>query len=381
MSLLKPYTTSRNNAFPDTTTVAKCTQSWAWQFKQILINAAGISAFDAVWTDGLSHALPNTTVAGSSDGTTGAMDGVDRWTPGGFDATKLVMANEGSAHAWMVLKFTGICSIARAVPGNVVLPAAYLLINLDKGGTANDWLVSVYASWSGFTGGNASNRPTAADEVQPHISGSQTAVQQNGGGAVARHMHLSYAPDGSFFMVISSDGVGHGENAVFMIETIPAPSRAGTYTRPLAFGIHTPTTPNHPPWTIGDDGWNAPLSETYGAADNCIVGWNSSGSTKIGFAACSYHAGGVSSDILTAANGLAVADLEGGNNDLPMALFGMNSAGTQRTIVYPCDWAFAGWMPGTPGTPATNSIEPIAGQTEATLLGNTFWPVSGTLGM
>lgn len=87
----------------------------------------------------------------SCDGTTAgtAGDGVDRWTSS-FDATKMVFNSPGSNHSWAVLTQT--------ISGT----AWYIYLDYN---TTGAYLASFGMSQAAPTGGSATNRPTATDEV------------------------------------------------------------------------------------------------------------------------------------------------------------------------------------------------------------------------
>ena len=104
------------------------------------------------------------TCVGSSDGTTAGIDATDRLT----DHTKVV--HSGGAHSWIALQQSQINTNFQ------------ILFDFRLG--PGDWRVYIYFSPSvGFSGGDASNRPTAADEQAigndptPLISGFSFAAQ------------------------------------------------------------------------------------------------------------------------------------------------------------------------------------------------------------
>ena len=367
MSLLKAYTTSRNNVFTDVSTVARATENWAWLLAHLLINdTSSINAYDSTWTDGLTHSIPAWTCAGSSDSSTGGMDAVNRW-PGPFSG--LIMANEGSPHAWFVAQSpAGICSLAGG-KGPI-----QVLINLDKGGGANNYQLSLYTSVSGFTGGSFTTRPTATDELKISYAGSPVSVLQNNATAgLTRKMHLTLGQDGSFFMLASEDGTAHAESGLLLIETIAASGR--TNNRPFLFASELSTNNAHPPFVNSEGSWTT--GQVY--ANASMVGWSSSGGTKFGFNAAMPQL--ASLGVILSANATAMQDVEDSKwDDFPMPIVGMNAGQTQMTLVYAVDWALAPWLSGS-NTPAQNSTEPSSGQIEATTVGNTFWPTSGTLSM
>lgn len=75
-----------------------------------------------------------------------AGDGVDRWSAD----TKLVWANAGTAHSWIVLRQTGIGTTYE------------LLISCENATPSN---LTILTSISGFSGGSTTARPTATDEL------------------------------------------------------------------------------------------------------------------------------------------------------------------------------------------------------------------------
>lgn len=124
--------------------------------------------------------------AGSSDGTTGAMDGVDRWTSS-FDATKLVRAAaDGSAHSWIVIR-QGALGIS-------------VLIDYVS---SSDGSFRVFMSKTSYSGGSSTNRPTTSNEVTMNNS---SALNSNPGAGAASHVHGRIATDGQFLINYSRDG-------------------------------------------------------------------------------------------------------------------------------------------------------------------------------
>lgn len=126
------------------------------------------------------------TCSGSSDGTTGALDGVNRWTAS-FDATKLVRAAaDGSAHSWIVLRNVGL--------------GIYMLIDYVSSGD-NQFRVCI--SKTAYSGGSASARPTTSNEVTMNNG---AAMQSNPGAGAASHVHGRISTDGQFHILGSRDG-------------------------------------------------------------------------------------------------------------------------------------------------------------------------------
>lgn len=87
------------------------------------------------------------TCVGSSDGVTGAMDGVDRWGAT-FDVTKIVRAASGVAHSWIVLYNAGLG----------------LYFTIDYIGT-QDYHCSFGFATTAPTGGSNATRATSTTEA------------------------------------------------------------------------------------------------------------------------------------------------------------------------------------------------------------------------
>lgn len=123
------------------------TNKKTWQFAHYIGTPSGsqnldqANAFVAAKNHMTSYALTPWTVLGSSDGTTGALDAVDRWTSG-------TVLTGGGGHAWILMEQAGW-----------------------NGGGQVCWVYvssGVIQMWSSprgaFTGGSATVRPTAPDE-------------------------------------------------------------------------------------------------------------------------------------------------------------------------------------------------------------------------
>lgn len=113
-------------------------------------------------------------------------DGVDRWGADG----NLVWAGFGAAHSWYVLKQTNITTNYQ------------ILITLETT-SATGSVLGVFSSASaGFTGGTATARPTATDEVtvlatNSAFGGNATNVQQR--------LHVMMSNDGQCTRIVMHD--------------------------------------------------------------------------------------------------------------------------------------------------------------------------------
>ena len=133
-----------NVAALDASTHYLTNSSTLWAISRFLIGAAD---GPAIGPTGLRPASSYWIVEGSSDGVTGAMDGVDRLA-GAFNPAKLVTGGNGAPHSWIVL---------RSPAGVVGGPIRYLFAWTNIFNAS----VSAAVTKDTFTGGNASNNPTA----------------------------------------------------------------------------------------------------------------------------------------------------------------------------------------------------------------------------
>jgi hypothetical protein len=155
------------------------------------------------WTDQAGGAVAGPTfwtVDYSGNGVSfGAVgDGVDRWSV----YTDLDWSADGATHSWMVLKNTqGLAS-----------GTLYWLLALQNSGSDSN---TIYMSVSkvGYTGGNATSKPTAADEqVMRNFT-----YWGSGGGAPIR-FHILMSDDGRATRVFTTYQTGL--NGVWLIETM-----------------------------------------------------------------------------------------------------------------------------------------------------------------
>lgn len=161
-----------------TSSATNCAKNQMWWFKAFLM---GQLAAQSAWTGKWSMYY-------SCDGTTAgsAGDGVDRWTST-FDPTKLVNAASASPHSWAVL--------TKTIGGL----AWYVTLDYNNG---NAYQASFGFSHAAPTGGDASNRPTATDEV---FVSTWQATQFNRFSSTTQMAGL-LATDGSFAMLGQEPG-------------------------------------------------------------------------------------------------------------------------------------------------------------------------------
>lgn len=120
-----------------------------------------------------------------------AGDGVDRWSAD----TKLVWANAGTAHSWIVLRQTGIGT-------------TYELLISCEGSSSSGSILTILTSISGFSGGSTTARPTATDELTVASSG-----QWIGGGDVSNRWSVMQSTDGQCTRIL----VGYSGNFTTLI--------------------------------------------------------------------------------------------------------------------------------------------------------------------
>lgn len=136
------------------------------------------------------------TVAGSSDGSTAGMDGVDRWwNSGTFSASLIPHATGSSAHGWVVLQSPA-----------ALAPRIYLLFSYNNS-TLNSTCPIARASFTAFTGGSVTADPTSTAAFTIGTSAATPAGWLVSAGTAALHKtHLSLASDGAFFWGASRAG-------------------------------------------------------------------------------------------------------------------------------------------------------------------------------
>lgn len=127
---------------PDSTSLLRATQSWLWMLKEGLLNTLAGGTVAGTRTGASVY-----TVVGSSNGTTAALDGVDRWGST-FTPANIVRAPAGTAHSWIVLQNTGL--------------GVWILI--DHIGSSDGQCLISYAR-TAFTGGSITTAPTSTTQL------------------------------------------------------------------------------------------------------------------------------------------------------------------------------------------------------------------------
>lgn len=126
-------------------------------------------------------------VDGSSDSVVGAMDAVDRWGTT-FDDTKLIFANNGSPHSWVVLRS----------PGLIGAQTWYILLAYNISGFWEQ--LDIIVSNAVFTGGSNTQDPTTAGQS---VLFNNLNVRANLGAGTT---HGAVADDGTFWMSFARVG-------------------------------------------------------------------------------------------------------------------------------------------------------------------------------
>lgn len=177
----KTYQYAAETAFADVSTAENQADFWAWYIVQLALgrlaytdqSVAAVASPTGVWT-----------VAGSSDGVTAGMDGVDRWTST-FNAAKIVHASAGSAHSWIVLY-------------NAAL-GVWLTLDFASASVSQ---VIPYFAYAAPTGGSVTARPTSTIEVG---NGVGVAWFDSTAGSTRKARGV-LCTDGTFFASASKDG-------------------------------------------------------------------------------------------------------------------------------------------------------------------------------
>ena len=243
-ALSRAYSVRRDCLLPDRSSILAIQKSHLWALKahlmdQIAVGSTGPTARApaSVWT-----------CLGSSDGVAGGLDAVDRWGSS-FDASKLVFANDGVAHSWIVLE-------------NAALGVQLVIDLQSSAGQVVFAFTPIAAPFSGGTGGTVTNRPFrnshevnygyTSVNVSNWISGwsPDTALSAN------QRSQFLCAADGSFLFFITRDGLGVASCSVGIVNPLAAswfPKR-GADTNAVCF-IGSPTGSTSQPGAFGLASW------------------------------------------------------------------------------------------------------------------------------
>lgn len=202
-ALSQAYFTRANVPVPDTSTSTIISKWSQWALKAALMNQLGTGT-----TAGTRHANSVWTCLGSSDGTTGALDGVDRWGST-FDISKIVTAASGTAHSWIALR--------NATNGYDIV------LDLNSTTTGTSTLRAMKSS-AGLTGGTNLVCPQTPSNTEEWLAGSAavTAATVSGvttwgdlaGVGIANYAHFVTSDNGLCWWWAMSIA-GHGRTNVF----------------------------------------------------------------------------------------------------------------------------------------------------------------------
>ena len=137
------------------------------------------------------------TVELSSDGS--GYGATNRWWNGGvFNAALMPWTNDGFPHSWIVLKSP-----------SALTPQMWICITLNTyPGSGSVWQVTMLASFTAFTGGSTTARPTSPTEFSfgSGCNSTWTTTWNMCNTALNHKTHLSLASDGAFFWGANSAG-------------------------------------------------------------------------------------------------------------------------------------------------------------------------------
>ena len=366
MGLSKVYNSTRNNVFPDTSTDTTAVQSFSWLLKQVLIGSTlGLNAWDNGTPTGSTPWTVNYSCDGSTAGSVG--DGVDRWTTT-FTEGKLVVANEGTAHSWMVLKSANGIGSSNGGKGPL-----YLLIVLNNGGNglgSGAQFVQILISRAGFTSGSTTARPTATDEL--NLNQGATKICSVTTASIARNFHFTFAADGTFFCFWTRTVAQFVEGTLSLVElTETRLTDVAPFMLLADIGTSTSAVPHQLNGTFTSSG--VYYAASIGAA------WSHTAAVKLGIYPMGPYSPVTGQFIHVNANALGHQDsVDNLWDDFPLYIIAVDLSSptyiTQKGRVI--DMKIIGWVSGT-NTPAQLSQQPSTGTIQYATVGNTLVPATG----
>lgn len=214
-ALSRNYWARAGQPYAANTTIALVCQSHIFALKQLLIDAAVGGT-----TSGTRVVGSKFTVLGSSDGTTAALDAVDRWSA----HTNVVQNNSGSAHSWIVLRCAAL--------------GYDCLIDANSSTTAN-YRLAFTPSTTPFSGGSTTAGPTSTEEftVGTTAVGTSTNVALIGDTATGNSNFGNFcvSDNGEFIFTCTRAGTGIG--TTFIAFCKPTGGEAGDTRNAVAVGI------------------------------------------------------------------------------------------------------------------------------------------------
>lgn len=310
----KTWVTDGNRVPGDQSTAANWSRWLLWYIHSLLTNTGlSLSANTGAWA-----------VDQCCDSVTVNTTGTDLWTTT-FTASKIVNAAAGSAHSWIVLSRTF---------GSTVY---YLTIDYNS---ATATVASFFLSKTRPSGGTTTAAPTAADALS---FSAQSFCQTT---TLASHVHGNLATDGSFDILVSTDGSGKF-NLAFGVNALGSPKSGDVM--PLAFYLEFSTT-------------GVCTAATW-ISTGLIKMRDKSNASTVAVAACSINF--VSGNVMT---DMGTTDGESGNyDDAPILLYS-NTAAHKSIRGQLLDIAWA------PTSSATGLTEPASGATQSMVVGNMWHP-------
>jgi len=191
-------------------------KTWQYNVNQAIASGTGSvvtrTVFLAVKNSLKGFALAPYVVRGSGNSVAGAMDGVDRWTT----IADLVAGTGGTDASWIVLRQTGI-------------GATFDLMILVDNSSSDDTRFIFITSTLGFTGGSASARPTAADEMvmqgsEPFPGGPGVSLANT---AAAHKLHVQMSSDGTSLRVFTY--AANASDFVMVLDRMTLPIAGANY--------------------------------------------------------------------------------------------------------------------------------------------------------
>lgn len=198
----KDWVTDPNNSIPFTTNILTTNRTWILALVNALLSLTA------------NHNGVSLTCSGSGNSVAGAMDGSNRW----LTIANLVWANGGVAHSWIVLRAPGWCSPA----------GGQICISLENAAANGTSILIGISQGALYTGGSATARPTATDEVL--IAPAATANGGRSAGTDGVVFHIIQTDDGANLRVLICT---NGEMSGFLALETPVDAVTG-WTTPNA---------------------------------------------------------------------------------------------------------------------------------------------------
>lgn len=339
-ALVNAWYTRGEIPYPDVSTAALINKSAFWILVETLL---GNVTTGTVGPEGARPSGSYWTCEGSGNGTTGAMDAVDRWWNGGtFSGALLVQAANGSAHSWMVLK------------SPVAMGPVYFCLDLNSATTTTAGFIF---SRSAFTGGSNTTRPTASNEWAMGINTAPTSTtsiifQADNTLASTFKAHFSCMSTGEFHFALARTTTGIFHTYMFALNAVDL--KSGDI---------------HPTWVGFNQGVTGRGAGTYVGGLTIATGivsrnWNNTGFSTLGGASTWVFG-------VTALAGLMLADANDSKFiDMPIYLCHMTSTNGSQS--------WRGRLPDlwVQGAAVVGSSYPSTGSPTQHIIGDMVVPLS-----